>query len=411
MSLLAKRSIGKKEAPGGILVISKEAEKAKLANPKVINATIGMLNDEEDEFLSFKVVDEATKELQQKDKYAYSTTQGNPDFLEAIKKWVFRSHYDEILQKMKCQVIATPGGSGAIGNVFSNYLNQGDKVLLPNYMWGIYKQYAREVEAGFETYSLFNEKNEFNFKDLESKALALKKTQGRVVLVINDPCHNPTGYSMKYEEWIEMVDFINSISRDGTPCVLLYDMAYIDYDIRGLEASRNNIKLFTNFNENVMTVLAFSGSKTLGLYGLRIGAMVALCKNEANINEFYDACIYSSRAKWSTASNLGMNIISHIFNNKELFKMFEAELVGVREVMKERSLAFLESAKEVDLPILPYKSGFFVTVLCDNPMQSYKELVKKDCYVVPLENGLRVAICAVNVEEARILPALIKSVL
>ncbi len=411
MSLLAKRSIGKKEAPGGILLIAKEAQNAKALNPNVIDGTIGMIYGEDNKFLNFKVVDKAIKELKVDEKFAYSTTVGNPDYLEAIKKWVFRNHKEEILNKLSCKVIATPGGSGAISNTFTNYLNEGDKVLLPSYMWGIYKQFARENNAGFETYELFNKLGKFNLLDLEYKAKELKKHQGRVFLVINDPCHNPTGYSMSEQEWDNVVSLINELSADNTPVILLYDMAYIDYDLRGLDVSRENIRKFTKFNESVISVLAFSGSKTLGLYGIRIGAQIILGKSSNYVEELYDASIYSSRTKWSMASNLGMNIISHIFNNEELFRDFEKELDETRSLMKLRADTFIDNAKKCGLQTLPFSSGFFVTIPCSNANEKYELLTKMGVYIVPLGNSLRVAISAINVNEAKVLPEIIKSVL
>lgn len=53
--------------------------------------------------------------------------------------------------------IATPGGSGAICNTFSNYLDCGQKVLLPSLMWTNYIQMANEAHLGYETYELFDE--------------------------------------------------------------------------------------------------------------------------------------------------------------------------------------------------------------------------------------------------------------
>ena len=53
-------------------------------------------------------------------------------------------------------------------------------------------------------------------------------------MVLNDPCQNPTGYTMTDLEWVKLVDLINEVSKDGTPFVLLHDMAYIDYDYRNV---------------------------------------------------------------------------------------------------------------------------------------------------------------------------------
>ena len=321
MKLLAKHSVIK-EDKSTIITLGAIAKEAKKKDSSVVNATIGMLYDEQGKLFTFKSVDAALNNLTPEEKYAYSSTPGNADFHDALKKWVFREYYNEILENMYCSVMATPGGSGAISNTFSNYLNQGDKVLLPEYMWGNYKQFAYENFASHTTYKMFLD-GHFNLDDVTKKMYDLKKEQGRIVLVINDPCHNPTGYTMTYDEWISLISIINKVTSDGTPFVLLYDMAYIDYDRRGFTATRNNIRLFQTLNPSVLCVLAFSGSKTLALYGMRIGAQIALSKNKEIIDEFFDANKFSSRAKWSTTSILGMNIISKIILDKELKESFE----------------------------------------------------------------------------------------
>lgn len=409
MGLLAKHSIIK-EDKSIIITLGAIAKEEKKKDPTVINATIGMLYDESGKLFTFKSVDAALNNLTPEEKYAYSSTPGNADFHEALKRWIFRQYYDEMLSNLHCSVMATPGGSGAISNTFSNYLNQGDMVLLPEYMWGNYKQFAYENFASYTTYKMFDN-GKFNLTDLKNKMIELKKKQGRIVLVINDPCHNPTGYTMSSDEWVSLVDTINDLTSDETPFVLLYDMAYIDYDRRGFEATRNNIRLFQKFNKTVLTILAFSGSKTLALYGMRIGAQIALCKDKEVIDEFFQANKFSSRAKWSTATNLGMNIISKVFLNEEYKKSFEEELEASRIMLVNRANAFLEESKKVGLETLPFECGFFVTIPCDNPEEAYKKLVEKKIHIIPLGNVLRVTLAAIPLEDCKKLPAIIKSVL
>lgn len=407
--MLAKRSLIK-EDKSIIITLGAKAKEAKKKNPNVIDATIGMLYDENGKLFAFKSVEKAMNELSTEEKFAYSSTPGSDEYHEALKKWVFRERYDEMLSKMYCNVIATPGGSGAISNTFANYLNPNDIVLLPEYMWANYKQFAYESFASYETYKMFKD-DHFDLDALYNQILDIKKRQGRVVLVINDPCHNPTGYTMSKEEWIRLVDIINEVSKDGTPFILLYDMAYIDYDERGFEATRNNILLFKQFNESVLTVLAFSGSKTLALYGLRIGAQIALSKNKEVIDEFFQANKFSSRAKWSTASTMGMSIISKVFLDNDLRKSFEEELEISRKTLNERAKVFLNETLKVGLKTLPFVGGFFVTIPCDNPNEVYEKLVKKDVHIIPLSNTIRVTLSSINLEECRRLPELIKSVL
>ena len=155
MTLLAKRSVIK-EDKSNIITLGAIAKEMKKKDPSIVNATIGMLYDEEGKLFVFDSVNEALNSLTDDEKYAYASTPGPKGYHDAIMHWVFREYYDDFVNNFHASVMATPGGSGAISNTFSNYLNQDDKVLIPNYMWGNYKQFAYENYASYETYQLFD---------------------------------------------------------------------------------------------------------------------------------------------------------------------------------------------------------------------------------------------------------------
>ena len=405
MTLLAKRSIIK-EDKSNIITLGAIAKEEKKKDSSVVNATIGMLYDENEKLFAYKSVDNALNLLSTDEKYAYGSTPGSKDFHDAIKRWVFREYYDEF--KDKSRVMATPGGTGALSNTFANYLDENDKALLPNYMWGNYKQVLYENHQDFMTYKLFNENGGFNVDDLKNCMLKLKEEQGRILLVINDPCHNPTGYSMTSDEWNKVIDLINEISADGTPVILLHDMAYIDYSKSGFEYTRKNISLYKKLNDNSLVIMAFSGSKTLALYGVRIGAQVCVSNNKNNLDDFDKANKFSSRSKWSNSTNLGMNLITKIFSDKDLKKSFEEELEQSRDTLIKRANAFLEESKKCGLKTLPFDCGFFVTIPCKNPDAVYNYLVSKKVHIIPMANVIRVTISAIPLEVCKRLPKLIK---
>lgn len=122
--------------------------------------------------------------------------------------------------------------------------------------------------------------------------------QGKVLAIINDPCHNPTGYSLTNEEWKKLIAAINQLSKKG-PFVLLDDIAYIDYSYN-LDTCRNYMANFNDIGEDVMIIVAFSSSKTLTSYGLRCGAAVVLAKREEAVNEFISLSEKSARALCQT---------------------------------------------------------------------------------------------------------------
>ena len=311
--------------------------------------------------------------------------------------------YDDVTKDFYYGVIPTPGGSGAIGNTIDNYANEGDSILVPNICWGPYNAMAKERGCSVKNYELFKD-GYFNTEDFKKDAFELAEKQGRVLAIINDPCQNPTGY-----DWDEIIDCINEISKDKT-FVLLYDMAYIDYSHKGLNESREIFRKFKQFNENVMVVLAFSGSKTFSLYGLRIGAQMALTKDKEEIEYFNNANEFSARATWSNAAKMGVSLVEKLMFNDALRNEFMKELEGASNLLLDRSKLFLKEAKECGLECYTYKSGFFITIPC-NGEKVFDRLKENNIFVVPLKQGIRISLSALRKKEIANLASKIKEVL
>ncbi len=387
----------KKEAKGNALVIGQEARSAKAKDNSIIDSTIGMLYGEDSKFFTFKTVEKAMNELSGPEKFSYGSTIGSPQFHEAIYSWVFRQYLDEFRDNTNLRCVATPGGTGALACVIANYLSEGNHLILPNYMWTNYIQMVQERNCGYFTYDLFDENGGFNLQSLEATCLRAKKEDGRVVILINDPCENPTGYTMSYSEWIGVYQIIDNISRDGTPVVLIYDMAYVDYDKRGFEKSRNNMRLFSKFNENVLTAMCFSGSKTLGLYGLRVGAVIGVTKSKEAADEFQNACEFTGRGIWSGVSTLGQSVITKVLTTYK--NEFNDEIEVARKLLIDRAEAFISESKKVGLYHLPYDCGFFVTIPVNDPHKVYDDLKKKGLYILPIQHAIRLTLSSITLEE------------
>ena len=407
MKIIANRSENKKLS-SNILTIAAEARDAKKLNPNVIDGTIGTLYDEDGKMLEFPSIKKIIDSLSYAEKFGYASTAGTAKFKEGIARWALMQTYDDVTKDFYYGVIPTPGGSGAIGNTIDNYANEGDSILVPNICWGPYNAMAKERGCSVKNYELFKD-GAFNTEDFKKDALELAEKQGRVLAIINDPCQNPTGYALEDKDWDEIIDVINEISKDKT-FVLLYDMAYIDYSHKGLSESREIFRKFKQFNENVMVVLAFSGSKTFSLYGLRIGAQMALTKDKEEIEYFNNANEFSARATWSNAAKMGVSLVEKLMFDDALKNEFMKELEDASNLLLDRSKLFLKEAKQCKLECYTYKSGFFITIPC-NGEKVFDRLKENGIYVVPLKQGIRISLSALSKKEIANLASKIKEVL
>ena len=405
--MIINRSAEKKKLKNSILAIASDAAKAKRANPDVINATAGMLKDETGDLYEFSCVEKVISDLSTGDKYAYANSSGSPTYTKAIYTALFGKHYEEIAKEAYLGCVSTPGGSGAISLAFTNYLDPGETVLLPNHMWENYLNFAQETGLNADTYSLFNDDDRFDFADLINKINGLKDKQKRLMIFINDPCENPTGFCMKDEDYDRLLALTKEYPNNDF--IFFMDVAYYDFYNSNPDIIRKRYAKLKDVPNNAIVLFAFSGSKSFGLYGLRIGALVALSKSQEEIASFIDANDFSCRAKWSSSSKLGISIIEKLTLDEKYRSSYEEEVKTVCDMLANRSIAFLDTAKKVGLKVLPYERGFFICVPCLEPERIMKALRKDNVYVICTKSCLRIALCGISKDEASRLPTIIKN--
>lgn len=391
-TFLNEKSNGKKMVDK----VFKAAVAANIAKEKygddVVNATLGTLFDEKGNFIALESVWGPYETISnfQKAKYA-SSIQGNPGFIDAVYNWLFGG----FKEKIECEIIATPGGAGAISSTFKNVLSPGQTVLKPSQGWGPYKTMAVECGLTLTDYNMFKD-DEFDLADFKKSVNDVMDIQGKVVVLINDPCHNPTGYSLRPDEWDDIIDILNVSSKKG-PVVLINDIAYIDYSVKG-DSWKNHFLKYNRFEKNVMTVIAFSCSKTLTAYGTRVGAQVVISKDKKQLEAFKDAAIYSARSIWSTVNNSAMELFSLIAHDKYLLLKYKNEKQKYVDLLKERADIIISESKDVGLELYPFVEGFFVTIKVQDESEKVAlnlRLQKANIFTVEVDGGLRVAICSV----------------
>ena len=395
-----------KELKNNILALASEAKAAKKLDSSVINATIGMLKDEDGNLYEFNSVVAAIKSLNEEDKFAYANSAGRPSYTQAVLYSLFGKYLEYIKKDCYLSCLPTPGGSGGLNLAFTNYVDKDETVLLPNHMWENYLSYG--IEMGFRsgTYSLFSKEGLFDIDDLNKKVNKIKKSQKKILITINDPCENPTGFCMKEKDYDDLLDI--SKNNPDTNFIYLMDVAYFDFYNVNPDIIRSRYAKFKDIPNNAIVLFVFSGSKSFGLYGLRIGALVCLSKEEKEVEIFNRVNTFSCRAKWSSASTLGMSLIEKMVLDDSYREAYEKEVRYVCSMLEQRSLAFLKFAKEVGLETLPYERGFFICVPSSNPEKLMNELHKDGVYVVSTKSALRIALCGINKNEAGLIPAIIK---
>lgn len=384
---------------------------AKYGQENVINGTIGSLYREDEKIATYGVVEEVFRNLPSEDLFAYSSHfTGEKDFLLAIRKNILGKNYEKDYPEIFMDGVATPGGTGAISSTIKNYLNEGEKVLLPNWMWGSYRNIVKEFGGIDLTYNLFNEELNFDIINFKKQVLELAKEQENLIVVINDPSHNPTGMRLSYEEWKEIFAIFTEAAKSCN-IILIKDIAYFEYDNRSEEETNKIHSLMKTMPMNMLIVYTFSLSKSMTMYGLRIGAQLGISRDKKVIEEFYDAVAYSCRVTWSNSCKGAMKTYTKIMSDSSLRARYEEEKKDLVELLFERAEIFLSEAEECKLETLPYKSGFFVTIPLGKKVEEIiVELEKQNIFVIKFNDGIRLGICSIPTTKLKGLAKKIKEI-
>lgn len=399
------RSIPKEDK---IFGISNRAKKmiAEKGADKVINATIGSLLDDDGKLIVLSSVDEVFRGLKP-DEYAdYAPICGIPAFREAVQKAAF----GKFRPKSFTDAVAAPGGTGALRNAIANYSQPGDKVLTSDWHWSPYNTIAGEIRRRVDTFSLFTEDRKFNWQSFREKVLQLLDTQDSLVIILNTPAHNPTGYSLTLGDWDKVTEVLTEAAKKGKAIALVVDAAYIDFAGDEEECRRFLPKLET-MPENVLPIIAYSLSKTFTLYGTRCGALICMAKTRGIADEFKRVCEFSSRGSWSNGTKAAQVLLAKIYADDKLLARVSEERARYRDMLLARGRAFEEEAAKVGLEMVPFDAGFFASIPCSDPDGISAQLEKQGLFIVPLAKGLRVSVASVSEEKCRRIPAMIKAVM
>ena len=375
----------------------------KYGAAEVINATVGALYDDEGELLVLKSVDRVMKELAPKDYAAYAPIAGMPAFKEAILKAALGSFEP----KSFTAVVGTPGGTGSIRNAIANYSQPGDKILTHSWHWAPYKSIAAEMYRGIERFDMFDEEGRFNIADFAYRVKKLTKNQEHLVIILNTPASNPTGYALTMDDWYEVKRVLDEVPMEKK-IALVCDVAYIDFAGEPEEV-RGFLSVIDNLRSNILPIIAYSASKTFTLYGGRCAAMICFAHSPEVAEEFVKVNSFSARATWSNSPRAPQEIIRRIYEDEALLAEVEAERAEARDMLLARGRAFEEEAKKCGLEIVPFSAGFFVTVPCSDPDVLCEKLNKKNVFLIPLDKGVRVSVASSSEAKCRRLPAMIKA--
>ena len=391
-----------------IFALNKEATARRQKGESIVNATVGALLEDDGKLAILPTAARAVHEVPAVEWATYAPIAGSPDFLRAVIEDLLGGEPD---LKRIAVAAATPGGTGALRHAIANFLEPGQALLTTSWFWGPYQTLCDEADRKVETFEMFAGGG-LDVAALDRSLAAQLASQKRALVMLNDPCHNPTGYSMTDAEWAAVVECIAARASNG-PVTLLVDCAYFLYGARDPRAFLRHLRPLA---QRATILFAWSASKSFTHYGLRVGALVACVADDTERAAVEAALSYSCRGTWSNCSRGGLVAITRLLVDPEMARACDAERAGFKGLLRARVDAFNAGASERGLRYPRYEGGFFVTVFDDHPREKAEAMRARGVYVVPQAarkapgggGALRVALCGVAERDvARLVDALV----
>jgi aromatic-amino-acid transaminase len=370
-----------------IFALNAEARARALAGDSILNATVGALLDEEGKLAVLGSVSQALRDVPSEVEAAYAPIAGPADFQRAVITDLFGDHAAASM----AIAVATPGGTGALRHGVANLLEAGQTLLTTSFYWGPYRTLADEGDRRFATFRMFDERGRLDTADFERKLHALVEAEGRALVFLNSPCHNPTGYSFDDDEWRAVAEVVAREARRA-PVALMLDVAYAKY---GAVSPRRCLDFIVPVAGPALLLFAWSASKSFTQYGLRVGAVVAVHPDAGERRRLENAFSYSCRGTWSNCNAAGMAAITRVLTDPELRARVDRERAGLKALLDRRVARWNELAPAAGLRYPRYDGGFFTTVFCEDAPAAAGRLKEEGIFVVPQPGALRVALCSV----------------
>ena len=357
------------------------------------DATIGSLHDEQGRLFILDSVYQSYEEIDERTKAGYADhIEGSDQFNQAVFSWLNR--LDNLHLPHRC--VATPGGTGAVFLPLANSLESGQHLLIPEISWGAYRTMAATLSLEVATYPLL-EDDQLSLNGLMQASLEIMEHQKRLTVIINDPCHNPIGLSMGKENWQKLITFFNKLSQQG-PVTIINDVAYLDYCHDPLQAT-DYLSAVNAIEDNVAFCIAFSCSKSLTGYGMRLGDCVILTRHQQQADHLFSSYCRMARSIWSSVNNGFMNTFVRLMDQHK--QQYLEEKQQAIAMLKKRSDLFLSQARQAGLAVLPYQEGFFISLPLSGRKaeQCIEALEAAHIYCVPFGKAIRIAICSLTLTQ------------
>ena len=327
-------------APSDPILGLTESYKADTRTQKV-NLGVGVYFDENGKIPLLSCVQKAEAALiAHKSPRAYQAIHGQPEHHKQIQKLIFGDNHP-ILSSETLLTAQSIAGTGALklgADLLKHHVGI-QEIYLPNPSWENHR-------AIFETAGL--KVNQYHYYDPKTRQIdfdalmdSLKKIPPSSVVLLHVCCHNPTGADLSMEQWQNCLSLIQQCGH-----LPFFDMAYQGF-AQGIAEDTAPLRFFAN--QGYPCLIASSFSKTLSLYGERIGALTLIQSTATEAKNVLSQLKRVIRTNYSNPPIYPAKIVTEILSSPSLRALWDEELAFMRNRIKEMRAALVKKLSESNL--------------------------------------------------------------
>ena len=250
--------------------------------------------------------------------------------------------------------VQTLGGSGALKVGGDLLVKLGaTTVLVPDPTWDNHIPLLGGCGLTVERYRYYDPTTKS--LDFEGMLADLRAAASGTVVLLHGCCHNPTGNDLTREQWGVVIDLVASGGL-----VPFIDLAYQGF-ADGIEADAWPIREIAR--RGLPLLCANSFSKTLGLYGERIGGLTLITADADEAARVRSQAKLRVRANYSNPPTHGAAIVIAVLGDPTLRAQWVLEVDGMRDRIKEMRTALVDALQkagvEEDLEFITAQHGMF----------------------------------------------------
>lgn len=290
-------------------------------NENKINLTVGVYKDADGKTPIMNSVHEAEKILLANGTTkSYLPIDGSPAYRDAVSELILGK---ELLSTAFAATAQTPGGTGALrvsGELVRVVLGV-KKIWMSSPTWANHPKIFAAAGLEVATYDYLDDAG--TGLDFEKVKASLASADAGDAVLLHTVCHNPTGVDLSVEQWRELGEMLREKSL-----VPIFDFAYQGFG-EGLDADALPIRHFVEAGGEAIVCNSFS--KNFGLYGERVGGIMAVCQSRAAADAMQSQIKSTIRTMYSNPPIHGGAIVATVLGDAALRKQWVAELSEIRE--------------------------------------------------------------------------------